>query len=612
MNNLHESKLRLYNFKSGKTHAENKDVKIKRLFDSWFDSLEETYDFVKNVLNKTGRILHGDDISPEKYTVRFTPKIECSIIPHGGFGLLHSIGYTKDWTEHIDNDILVYLKPFDLDIILFCNSCLQESSNNDKREKLKCDELLSVLKILINSVSKDMGSELDTTIINSYSKNNIYVKGDPVSVDISVINTFQGENIKNYTRQINLEKAIRAYLDFGTENKIKSTRFMRVKVRAALAIFCLNNENFTKESVIQYLEENKNTILAIDDQLDIEGIDIKTEYIKSIENIVMNEFDKERNVKLTMTYIMSKNLQELVKVVKILEPSSWNEILPSFTDLNDIMFIYEALLKTSILQQRRDILGDLGYILTIFETVHNRLPNRDELMTIHKNIKKQKIEDLPKIKEVYFVCHGIIVLPPTDYPATIDIRNNLTLSIFGQPGFRCFARASNLFDGTSFKDRVLEQNKSTKYRHKIGFHIRYSIYGSEHINRNEIFEFHTSNGDIVKEPYQIYMLTRLLLDVDEDVYEDYIFVYSAINIYTKKFHLADILKNIEKTVFTDVVQLHSVSCLRYENEETQEFYNEQTKQYRTFAGASNTNASTWFAISLGFTVTAICAVLGPM
>lgn len=569
--------------------------KIDKNIQTRYESLKEKYAEVVPLLQRAGRVLTGED---KKTSLGYGKNTSCSIIPHGGFGLLDSTQFFSHATI-LDSELIPFLTPFDLDIMLFCNKCLE--THEEDKETLLCEDISSILITVLNSFTgdPDFSRKPDSDYSHVYipSKN----PGDP-PVDIAIVNALEGGlkgEISNKYQQLNIEKAILAYSHFPEDLIEESPRFMRVKIRAALAneILRYKQEADSVKKAIENMNENKKELLKIEKNLTLVEMAM-SEFTSSIERLETNDKEKDRNLFLAKNAISHGDKENLKKALS----NSYDYIMRSFQEdegfiSNNFEIIYTCLFETDLVKVSLEYLDDVGYIVQLFQSENQPIPGYDELNLIigHiRNTSPKTINDKAKtIEEIYSSRHGFI---SEYYDTPLNTTHNIF--IYGEPGFTCFSTQKGE-ENVSLKDSFLTLNDHKKIYDKH-LSIHYSLSPTD---KGKIIEFHTENG-IVENIADIYLLSTLLFYGKHNEIES--------NHYSGS-DISNVIKSLTKH-FRQNTEFHSHSCLTFTKKAEIDYLEKTGKMVTLQVGGSSIASphSHWASIILGVFAVALASVVGPV
>lgn len=580
---------------------------MKEWFQVEYRLCEESFDRVMKILSKAGNLLTGNNESMD--SVGYTHNTTCAIIPHGGFGLLKAVDWSMDWILGLDNDILEHLMPYDVDILMFCDTCVSDRSEDDGNgDVLECDDLAAMLVVLVNSI----GGEhlISARRGDSYSQIIIDYKKQ---VDVMIVKAAIGGLSSEYNdkvKQLNLEKTIRAYLDFPEDDIETSTRFLRIKVRAALAHEVSKGRN--AEEIIKYMNKSKQELLDVSKNLEV-VLDNVSEFTTKIERIELDELNTKRNITLALNAIAKEDSQALVNILlqigKETNGSNKFEMLMNVVTrrhrrLSEYLFIYKCLAESRNLTKyvnEWEVLSymkDLAFVIRLYQGEKRRIPSYEELKDVLDLIgEKTETNTLPRPTRIYMDLHGRLTAPASpDDP--IDPENNISLNlpskfplenlkyfITGVPGRLCYSAPVQTI---TLEDAFNEMPATTKFEESLPLSILYSVDRNE---QGRVIEFHTEETRI-EDIADIYILSSLLFygkkyHFNPDIVTD---------LHFKEFSSSDIIENLGKfNVFEKVQSINSHSCLGYSDLYSEEYYNKDSQDLRILnkynQGGANMSAS---------------------
>ena len=542
-------------------------MKIRDRFRNTYNKCNSYYESVKEDLLKAGNLLTGNkDANSAGYSHTTT----CAIMPYGGFGILHTVNFDDSWINGLDEQILRFLRPFDVDIIMFCDTCIPDEHEQGSEGVLMCDYLVDIIISLLNSINKEKGADYAKRS-SPESISQIRIEGN-IPVNVTLVKALVG--LKELPLEsFNLDQAKRTYLDFSQDAIQTSTRFRHVKARAALA----HKYSITKDNneTIYSLNESKEKIMEISKNLD--DIEASTSgFGITTKRIQLREDNLDRNAVFTYQAILEDDVQTLINTVNASKGLSLEVLQKLPTDRH--LFVYQTLVENDILNEHAydwnllSYFNDIGFIVLLYKNYNSRFPTAGELEKLVEDIEKKSIDDVSKPSEIFMVTHGGLSKPNISF----DLRDGLTYGISGIPGLPCY----NLFSRQkgNLKDAFSKIDITTFTSESLPFLIEYSVNRGD--TKTDI-EFFTIDGIQLKDIVDIYILSSLLFlgeTSDRILYH-----------HSKPFTSTDIANNLnELHSLKDVKTFISHSCLVYEDEDARDYYNRDTVSLRSISGGGTT------------------------
>ena len=556
-------------------------------FDEKLKNCNYSYNRVKTSLLHVGRLLTGD-MNEEGSTTKYAQKTECEIIPYGGFGLIHvSELFSGEKWRSLDDKLLQYLIPHDVDLMLLCDTCLLNKSTADppaeQSDILPCKRIAAVVLELLKYVHKDGRVENVSHVDSSYS--HIRIK-DVTNVEIDVTIANKGENLKvTDAKQLNIEMAIKAYQDFPDDTIETSVRFMRVKVRAALAYAIFQN---TLHEAIKKLNKDVKEILQRSKNLEIPPEFLSQfSYTNVEETILLNEMDLARNIGLVEAAIETKNADDLWRLIKASGPPVLGDIV-CLQDPNEKqkkqMFVYETIHRnlSGNSETQLDIkwwrilgqLGDIGVMVRVYYEEHKELPDILSLREIINDVEYlvQNEDEIVKPTEIYMLAHG----NTNDKGGAIPEGMEYNYWVSGEPGLACYMNFTRYLKDAFINNRHVKKRKIQELN---GLTVSYTNpYYLSNIKENEIegrgIEIYIGN-EKVTDASQIYVICKRLLGRSEK--KDSSVKDDVIKPQISSFQ-------IHKNIVSKIVSLrdfNTISCLSFIDSDAAETYNKETIPLRT-------------------------------